>query len=98
MPNSLFCFYNFCIGNFQINCNLICSRAGDKCPENHAGCTIAVPCLPGLTNQSCGTDFKKGMMVAESAMRASNANTSGNCTNMVFFYKEGFLCVRVKAT
>ncbi|XP_078163615.1 uncharacterized protein LOC144558639 [Carex rostrata] len=60
--------YNSCFTSCQI-----C----DKCPENHAGCTIAVPCLPGLTNQSCGTDLKKGMMVAESAMRASNANTSG---------------------
>lgn len=43
-------------------------------------------------------DLKKGMMVAESAMRASNANTSGNCTNMVFFYKKGFLYVRAKTT
>jgi hypothetical protein len=58
--------------------------SGDKCPGQNAGCNVAVPCSADPTKQSCDkdhdTDLKKGIMVAESAMRVINANISGNCT------------------
>ncbi|KAJ3707055.1 hypothetical protein LUZ61_010760 [Rhynchospora tenuis] len=53
----------------------------DKCPVKSASCAPAVACSTGLTKQSSNDDhsmdLKKGMMAAESAMRAINANISG---------------------
>jgi hypothetical protein len=81
----------------QINCSsAFFSHSGDKCPDKYAGCNVAVPCSQDLTKQSPdmdhSSDLKKGIMVAESAIRVINANISGNCT-MTFFYEKSIcLC------